>query len=74
MFGNYLKNFPVDEVRDTYMNDDLSAFPYVNDGLFADDSIIIPFACRLNNPVFAMQVNDHILVINQYTEVIKCNI
>ena len=59
MFGNYLKKFPVDEVRekliklfqvldtpvsdrDPYMNDDLSAFPYVNGGLFADENIEIP--------------------------------
>ena len=27
---------------DPYMDDDLAAFPYVNGGLFADDSIIIP--------------------------------
>lgn len=59
MFGNYLKQFPVSEVRpklvelfrvldttisdrDPYMNDDLSAFPYVNSGLFADENIEIP--------------------------------
>ncbi len=59
MFGNYLKKFPVSEVRpklvelfkildtkpedrDPYMNDDLSAFPYVNGGLFADENIEIP--------------------------------
>ncbi|MDE5558535.1 MAG: methylase [Ruminococcus sp.] len=59
MFGNYLKKFPVDEVRekliklfqvldtkpenrDPYMNDDLTAFPYVNGGLFADENIEIP--------------------------------
>lgn len=59
MFGNYLRNFPVDEVRekliklfqvldtkpeerDPYMNDDLSAFPYVNGGLFANENIEIP--------------------------------
>lgn len=28
--------------RDPYMNDDLSAFPYVNGGLFADENIEIP--------------------------------
>ena len=32
---------PVDD-RDPYMDDDLAAFPYVNGGLFADESIIIP--------------------------------
>lgn len=59
MFGNYLKKFPVDEVRekliklfqvldtpisdhDPYMNDDLSAFLYINGGLFADENIEIP--------------------------------
>ncbi|MDE5619531.1 MAG: N-6 DNA methylase, partial [Ruminococcus sp.] len=30
------------ENRDPYMNDDLSAFPYVNGGLFADENIEIP--------------------------------
>ncbi|MDE5862427.1 MAG: methylase, partial [Ruminococcus sp.] len=30
------------EDRDPYMNDDLSAFPYVNGGLFADENIEIP--------------------------------
>lgn len=30
------------EARDPYMDDDLAAFPYVNGGLFADESIIIP--------------------------------
>ena len=59
MFGNYLKKFPVSEIRlklvelfrvldtkpedrDPYMNDDLSAFPYVNGGLFADENIEVP--------------------------------
>ena len=28
--------------RDPYMDEDLAAFPYVNGGLFADESIIIP--------------------------------
>ncbi|MDE6426813.1 MAG: methylase [Ruminococcus sp.] len=59
MFGNYLKQFSVKDVRkalielfhvldtrpenrDPYMNDDLSAFPYVNGGLFADENIEIP--------------------------------
>ena len=28
--------------RDTYMDEDLAAFPYVNGGLFADENIIIP--------------------------------
>ena len=32
---------PIDD-RDPYMDDDLAAFPYVNGGLFADESIIIP--------------------------------
>jgi len=30
------------EVRDTYLTSDLQAFPYVNGGLFADESIEIP--------------------------------
>lgn len=30
------------EQRDEYMDEDLAAFPYVNGGLFADSSIIIP--------------------------------
>lgn len=30
------------EDRDPYMDDDLAAFPYVNGGLFADETIIIP--------------------------------
>ena len=59
MFGNYLKQFPISEVRpklvelfkvldtpisdrDPYMNDDLSVFPYVNGGLFAEENIEIP--------------------------------
>ena len=59
MFGNYLKQFPVKEVRekliklfqvldtkpedrDPYLDDDLSAFPYVNGGLFADENIEVP--------------------------------
>ena len=28
--------------RDEYMDDDLAAFPYVNGGLFADESVVIP--------------------------------
>jgi len=30
------------EERDNYLDDDLAAFPYVNGGLFADESIIVP--------------------------------
>lgn len=30
------------EQRDEYMDEDLAAFPYVNGGLFADSSIIVP--------------------------------
>ena len=40
-------NTPVDK-RDPYMDDLLAAFPYVNGGLFADDSIEIP---RLNERI-----------------------
>ena len=36
------------EARDPYMDDDLAAFPYVNGGLFADESIVIP---RLDEPI-----------------------
>ncbi len=32
---------PID-ARDPYMDDDLAAFPYVNGGLFADESVVIP--------------------------------
>ncbi len=31
-----------DNDRDRFMDEDLAAFPYVNGGLFADDSIVIP--------------------------------
>lgn len=40
-------NTPIPE-RDPYMDDTLAAFPYVNGGLFADDSIEIP---RLNERI-----------------------
>ena len=58
MFHNYLKNHAGEarralmdlfqaldtrpEDRDPYMDDDLAAFPYVNGGLFADESVVIP--------------------------------
>lgn len=58
MFHNYLQHHIADarralidlfkvldtkpENRDPYMDDDLAAFPYVNGGLFADESIVIP--------------------------------
>lgn len=58
MFQNYLRNHAGEarralldlfkvldtkpEERDPYMDDDLAAFPYVNGGLFADESIVIP--------------------------------
>ena len=58
MFHNYLQHHIADarralidlfkvldtkpEDRDPYMDDDLAAFPYVNGGLFADESIVIP--------------------------------
>ena len=71
MFGNYLKKFPVSEVRpklvelfrvldtrpedrDPYMNDDLSAFPYVNGGLFADENIEIP---RFTEEIVSLLLN-----------------
>lgn len=31
-----------ENARDPYMDDDLAAFPYVNGGLFADESVVIP--------------------------------
>lgn len=31
-----------EEERDPYMDEDLAAFPYVNGGLFADETIVIP--------------------------------
>ena len=31
-----------EDKRDQYMDDDLAAFPYVNGGLFADESVVIP--------------------------------
>ena len=37
------------ESRDPYMDDELAAFPYVNGGLFSDESIEIP---RLNQTIF----------------------
>ena len=58
MFHNYLQNHAGEarralidlfkvldtkpEERDPYMDDDLAAFPYVNGGLFADESVVIP--------------------------------
>ena len=58
MFQNYLRNHAGEarralidlfkvldtkpEERDPYMDDDLAAFPYVNGGLFADESVVIP--------------------------------
>ncbi|MDE6424872.1 MAG: methylase [Ruminococcus sp.] len=78
MFGNYLRKFPVDEVRekliklfqvldtpisdrDPYMNDDLSAFPYVNGGLFADENIEIP---RFTDEIVELLVNGASKVFN----------
>ncbi|MCM1224444.1 MAG: methylase, partial [Lachnospiraceae bacterium] len=42
------------EKRDPYMNDDLSAFPYVNGGLFADENIEIP---RFTDEIVELLVN-----------------
>ena len=78
MFGNYLKQFPVSEIRekliklfqvldtplsdrDPYMNDDLSAFPYVNGGLFADENIEIP---RFTDEIVDLLVNGASKVFN----------
>ncbi len=71
IFGNYLKQFSVKDVRkalielfqvldtksedrDPYMNDDLSTFPYVNGGLFADENIEIP---RFTDEIVDLLVN-----------------
>ncbi|MDE6036453.1 MAG: N-6 DNA methylase, partial [Ruminococcus sp.] len=43
------------ENRDPYMNDDLSAFPYVNGGLFADENIEIP---RFTEEIVSLLLND----------------
>ena len=42
------------EDRDPYMEDDLAAFPYVNGGLFADESIEIP---RFTDEIIDLIVN-----------------
>jgi len=42
------------EDRDPYMDDDLAAFPYVNGGLFADESIIVP---RLDDAIVDLILN-----------------
>lgn len=40
--------------RDPYMDDDLAAFPYVNGGLFADESLVIP---KLDENIVDLIVN-----------------
>jgi len=42
------------EERDPYLDDDLAAFPYVNGGLFADESVIIP---RLDETIVDLVLN-----------------
>ncbi|MBR2977464.1 MAG: methylase, partial [Oscillospiraceae bacterium] len=42
------------EDRDPYMDDDLAAFPYVNGGLFADESIVVP---RLDDTIVDLILN-----------------
>ncbi|MDE6671543.1 MAG: methylase [Ruminococcus sp.] len=71
MFGNYLKQFSVKDVRkalielfqildtkpadrDPYLDDELSAFPYVNGGLFADENIEIP---RFTEEIVSLLLN-----------------
>ena len=70
MFHNYLAHHAYDsrralidlfkvldtmpKERDPYMDDDLAAFPYVNGGLFADESIIIP---RLDDNIVDLILN-----------------
>lgn len=51
---------PISE-RDPYMNDDLSAFPYVNGGLFADENIEIP---RFTDEIVELLVNGASKVFN----------
>ncbi len=43
------------ELRDPYMDDDLAAFPYVNGGLFSDESIVIP---RLTDEIIELILQD----------------
>ncbi|MDE6832829.1 MAG: methylase, partial [Ruminococcus sp.] len=78
MFGNYLKQFSVKDVRkalielfqvldtkpeyrDPYLDDDLSAFPYVNGGLFADENIEIP---RFTEEIVSLLLNGASKVFN----------
>ena len=78
MFGNYLKQFSVKDVRkalielfqvldtkpedrDPYLDDDLTAFPYVNGGLFADENIEIP---RFTEEIVDLLVNGASKVFN----------
>ncbi|MDE5556800.1 MAG: methylase [Ruminococcus sp.] len=49
------------ENRDPYMNDDLSAFPYVNGGLFADENIEIP---RFTEEIVRLLLNGASKVFN----------
>lgn len=49
------------EERDPYMNDDLSAFPYVNGGLFADENIEIP---RFTDEIVELLLNGASKVFN----------
>ncbi len=49
------------EDRNPYMNDDLSAFPYVNGGLFADENIEIP---RFTEEIVDLLVNGASKVFN----------
>ena len=78
MFGNYLKQFSVKDVRkalielfqvldtkpedrDPYLDDDLTAFPYVNGGLFAEENIEIP---RFTDEIVDLLVNGASKVFN----------
>lgn len=49
------------EERDPYLDDDLSAFPYVNGGLFADENIEIP---RFTEEIVDLLVNGASKVFN----------
>ncbi|MCM1316518.1 MAG: methylase, partial [Prevotella sp.] len=78
MFGNYLKQFSVKDVRkalielfqvldtkpeerDPYLDDDLTAFPYVNGGLFAEENIEIP---RFTDEIVDLLVNGASKIFN----------
>ncbi len=56
----YVLDTPISD-RDPYMNDDLSAFPYVNGGLFAEENIEIP---RFTDEIVDLLVNGASKIFN----------